>query len=90
MSNCIIKIKFFFLIKDAQHTNAGDNLLKSIVACYKEASDTIVGVGVNCCSPHLVVDILKSINEDPSIPPPEILPRIVYPNAGELWVSGEG
>jgi S-methylmethionine-dependent homocysteine/selenocysteine methylase len=72
------------------HTNAGDDFGSAVQRCCLVGGDALVGVGVNCSCPSLVLPLLESLDGYPGVPPPDIMPRIVYPNSGEIWVAGKG
>ncbi|XP_047738883.1 homocysteine S-methyltransferase YbgG isoform X3 [Hyalella azteca] len=79
-----------FSCKDGKHTNAGNDFGSAVQRCCSVGGDALVGVGVNCSCPSLVLPLLESLDGHPGVPPPDIMPRIVYPNSGEIWVAGKG
>nr|XP_045600190.1 homocysteine S-methyltransferase YbgG-like [Procambarus clarkii]XP_045600193.1 homocysteine S-methyltransferase YbgG-like [Procambarus clarkii] len=77
-----------FSCKDGKYTNYGDNFGEAAKKCYEMAGDQLVAVGVNCSPPQYITSLLEKANL--SLPPPSILPRVVYPNSGEEWIAGKG
>ena len=55
--------------------------------CWQLHSHKLIGIGVNCSHPDHVSSLLK---EASNAVPPEILPRVVYPNSGETWIANYG
>ncbi|XP_042872661.1 homocysteine S-methyltransferase YbgG-like isoform X2 [Penaeus japonicus] len=83
-----VKAWVTFSCRDGQSTNHGDHFGEAVRQCYEEAPDQLVAVGVNCSPPQHVSSLLKEANL--TLPAPEVLPRVVYPNSGEQWVAGKG
>ncbi|KAF2349170.1 Homocysteine-binding domain [Trinorchestia longiramus] len=79
-----------FSCKDSSHTNAGDDFPNAIAQCCTANPESLVGVGVNCSCPGIVSSLLESLNKHSGVPPPTVMPRVVYPNSGEIWVAGQG
>lgn len=82
-----------FSCKSDKQTNAEDDFSESVHRCFMASEaegGVLVGVGVNCTPLHLVTPLLESLNQSTSLPPPLQLPRVVYPNSGEIWTSGKG
>ncbi|KAK3856695.1 hypothetical protein Pcinc_019310 [Petrolisthes cinctipes] len=77
-----------FSCKDGQHTSYGDEFGAAVQACHERGGEQLVGVGVNCSPPHYLAPLLTRANA--TLPSPDILPRVVYPNSGEEWVAGKG
>ena len=46
-----------------------------------QRSTQLVAVGLNCCSPALVLPLLETVSQLRS----PALPWVVYPNSGEEW-----
>lgn len=83
-----LKAWLTFSCKDAEHTSYGDKFGKAVQTCYERGRDQLIGVGINCSPPHLITPLLQEANR--FLPPPQVLPRVVYPNSGEEWVAGKG
>lgn len=56
--------------------------------CYEKAGDQLVAVGINCTSPKYITSLLDKANL--SLPPPTVLPRVVYPDSGEQFIANKG
>nr|XP_053648999.1 homocysteine S-methyltransferase YbgG-like [Cherax quadricarinatus] len=76
-----------FSCKDGRSTNYGDSFDEAVKKCCAIAGDQLVAVGINCSPPQYITSLLSKANL--SLPPPSILPRVVYPNSGE-WIPGQG
>ncbi|XP_050700052.1 homocysteine S-methyltransferase YbgG-like isoform X2 [Eriocheir sinensis] len=83
-----VKVWVSFSCKDGQHTSYGDPFGEAVKACYERGGGQLVGVGVNCTPPELITPLLQEAASH--LPPPDVLPRVVYPNSGERWVAGKG
>ncbi|ROT75026.1 putative homocysteine S-methyltransferase 1-like isoform X1 [Penaeus vannamei] len=83
-----VKAWVTFSCRDGQRTNFGDPFGEAARKCHEEAPDQLAAVGVNCSPPQHVSSLLKEANV--TLPAPEVLPRVVYPNSGEEWVAGKG
>ena len=66
-----------FTCKDGTHVAHGQ-LLRDCAAILEEAPQ-VVGVGINCTAPHLVVSLIGQAKTGTA------KPIFVYPNSGELW-----
>ncbi|CAG5022003.1 unnamed protein product [Parnassius apollo] len=77
-----IKAWLSFSCKDNQSIAHGESFQKVAKKCWEANPDQLVAVGVNCCAPSYVADLLKGINDDRPHSP---IPLIVYPNSGEKY-----
>ncbi|XP_071527944.1 homocysteine S-methyltransferase YbgG-like [Panulirus ornatus] len=77
-----------FSCKDGQHTNYGDSFGEAAKMCYEKAGDQLLAVGINCSAPQYITSLLDKANL--SLPPPTVLPRVVYPDSGEKYTANKG
>eukprot|EP01112_Ceratiomyxa_fruticulosa_P002948 TRINITY_DN13359_c0_g1_i1.p1 TRINITY_DN13359_c0_g1~~TRINITY_DN13359_c0_g1_i1.p1 ORF type:complete len:329 (-),score=71.95 TRINITY_DN13359_c0_g1_i1:78-1064(-) len=73
-----------FTCKDKQHTSNGEDFSQCVQLA--NASDQIIGVGVNCSDPANILDLIQCANSTKD----NIKPLLVYPNSGEKWEVGVG
>ncbi|KAG0721827.1 Homocysteine S-methyltransferase YbgG [Chionoecetes opilio] len=78
---------------DAKHTSHGDLFSEAVKQCCDKAGGgrgggQLIGVGVNCTPPQHIAPLLLAAHS--TLPPPHVLPRVVYPNKGEKWMPGIG
>ncbi|XP_063617713.1 homocysteine S-methyltransferase-like [Cydia splendana] len=71
-----------FSCKDNQSIAHGESFQKVAKKCWETNPDQLVAVGVNCCAPSYVKNLLKGFNDDRPHAP---IPLIVYPNSGEKY-----
>lgn len=71
-----------FSCKDNQSIAHGESFQKVAKKCWESNPDQLVAVGVNCCAPSYVANLLKGFNDDRPHAP---IPLIVYPNSGEKY-----
>lgn len=83
-----VKAWVSFSCKDSQHTSFGDHFGEAVKTCYERGGDQLLGVGINCSPPQFITPLLQQAHN--YLPPPHVLPRVVYPNSGEVWVAGQG
>lgn len=77
-----VKAWLSFSCKDDQSIAHGENFQLVAKKCWDLNPEQLVAVGVNCCAPSYVANLLKGINDDrPEAP----IPLIVYPNSGEKY-----
>ncbi|XP_049877150.1 translin-associated factor X-interacting protein 1-like [Pectinophora gossypiella] len=80
-----------FSCKDNETLAHGENFQKVAKKCWDSNPEQLVAIGVNCCSPKIVTNLLKGINADRKENP---IPFVTYPNSGEKykpevgWVEG--
>ncbi|CAH1644936.1 unnamed protein product [Spodoptera littoralis] len=70
---------YFF---DNQSIAHGESFQKVAKKCWETNPDQLVAVGVNCCAPSFVSNLVKGFNDDR---PHDPIPLIVYPNSGEKY-----
>ncbi|RVE54319.1 hypothetical protein evm_001146 [Chilo suppressalis] len=67
---------------DNQSIAHGESFQKVAKKCWESNPDQLVAVGVNCCAPSFVSNLMKGFNDDR---PQSPIPLIVYPNSGEKY-----
>lgn len=72
--------------KDETSLVHGENFQRVARKCYDMNPDQLVAIGTNCCSPLIVADLFRGINEDRSHP----IPLLTYPNSGEKYTPELG
>ncbi|KAH9634967.1 hypothetical protein HF086_016528 [Spodoptera exigua] len=77
-----IKAWIAFSCKDNQSIAHGESFQKVAKKCWETNPDQLVAVGVNCCAPSFVSNLVKGFNDDR---PHDPIPLIVYPNSGEKY-----
>ncbi|CAB3231068.1 unnamed protein product [Arctia plantaginis] len=77
-----IKAWVVFSCKDNQSIAHGESFQKVAKKCWETNPEQLVAVGVNCCAPSFVANLLKGFNDDR---PHDPIPLIVYPNSGEKY-----
>ncbi|KAJ8729443.1 hypothetical protein PYW08_001024 [Mythimna loreyi] len=77
-----IKAWIAFSCKDNQSIAHGESFQKVAKKCWESNPDQLVAVGVNCCAPSFVTNLVKGFNDDR---PHDPIPLIVYPNSGEKY-----
>ncbi|CAL4071522.1 unnamed protein product [Meganyctiphanes norvegica] len=82
------KVWCTFSCKNGHATNFGDDFKVAVKLCYELSGAQLVGIGINCTAPHFITSLLTGANN--TLPSPNELPRVVYPNSGESWKSGQG
>ncbi|KAL7643282.1 UNVERIFIED_CONTAM: hypothetical protein RMT77_006573 [Armadillidium vulgare] len=73
-----------FSCKDNNKTNYGDDFGDAVKQCYSENPDQLQAIGINCTNPSYLTELLSQAAKEV---PPQKLPRIVYPNSGEIWTE---
>uniref|UniRef100_UPI00358FF58D homocysteine S-methyltransferase YbgG-like isoform X2 n=1 Tax=Myxine glutinosa TaxID=7769 RepID=UPI00358FF58D len=73
-----------FSCKDSMHTSHGEPILQAADSG-RICDEQLLGIGVNCCSPHLVTGLLTALADAP-----KHWRRVVYPNSGEVWNHQHG
>lgn len=68
--------------QDNQSIAHGESFQKVATKCWESNPDQLVAIGVNCCAPSFITDLIKGINDDR---PEDPIPLIVYPNSGEKY-----
>lgn len=76
-----VKAWLSFSVKDGFSLAHGENFRAAVKKCWDLNSNQLLAVGINCCSPKIVADLLKGINDDRSAP----IPFVTYPNSGEKY-----
>lgn len=76
-----IKAWLSFSVKDGFSVAHGEDFRAAVKKCWDLNSNQLLAVGVNCCSPKIVADLLKGINDDRPAP----IPLVAYPNSGEKY-----
>ncbi|KAI5641487.1 homocysteine s-methyltransferase domain-containing protein [Phthorimaea operculella] len=71
-----------FSCKDDQSIAHGESFQKVAKKCWESNPEQLVAVGVNCCAPSYVANLMKGFNDDR---PHDPIPLIVYPNSGEKY-----
>ncbi|XP_041971815.1 homocysteine S-methyltransferase-like [Aricia agestis] len=77
-----IKAWLSFSCKDNQSIAHGESFQKVAKKCWEANPEQLVAVGVNCCAPSFVSNLMKGFNDDR---PHDPIPLIVYPNSGEKY-----
>ncbi|XP_068245597.1 homocysteine S-methyltransferase YbgG-like [Palaemon carinicauda] len=77
-----------FSCRDGHHTNYGDDFSEAVKQCYVQSEQQLIAVGMNCTPPEHIASLLEQANV--TLPPPVLLPRVVYPNHGEKWLPDQG
>lgn len=72
--------------KDEISLAHGDNFQVVARKCYDMNPDQLVAIGTNCCSPLIVANLFRGVNEGRSHP----IPLLTYPNSGEKYVPELG
>lgn len=75
-----------FSCKDDKSLVHGEDFKTVANKCYDMNPEQLIAVGANCCSPLLIENLFKSVNEGRSNP----IPLITYPNSGEKYTSEKG
>lgn len=76
-----------FGCKDGKRLNSGENFQFVAKRCIDLNPKQIVAVGVNCCKPEFVEELLKDFNKNRR---GKEMPLIVYPNSGEIFDKEKG
>lgn len=76
-----IKAWLCFSVKDGSSLAHGEDFRAAVKKCWDLNPNQLLAVGINCCSPKLVADLLKGINDYR----PEPIPLVTYPNSGEKY-----
>ncbi|CAH4028998.1 unnamed protein product [Pieris brassicae] len=71
-----------FCCKDNMSIAHGEHFSKVVMNCLQANPVQILAVGINCCSPKLVSDLITSLEVD--------IPIVTYPNSGEKFIPGHG
>lgn len=71
-----------FTCKDDKNISHGSLFSEVAKNCLKNNADQLLAVGVNCCSPKLVNNLISSLQGD--------IPIVIYPNSGEKFVPELG
>lgn len=74
---CPIPAWISFSCTESARISSGETFSEAVKAI--SSSSHVVAVGVNCTAPHLVSDLLRSVDSP--------LPFVLYPNAGRSWNS---
>ncbi|XP_072936970.1 homocysteine S-methyltransferase-like [Epargyreus clarus] len=77
-----VKAWLAFSCKDDQSIAHGECFQKVAKKCWEANPDQLVAIGVNCCAPSYISNLLKGFNDDR---PHDPIPLIVYPNSGEKY-----
>lgn len=75
-------LTFVTFLQDNQSIAHGESFQKVAKKCWETNPDQLVAVGVNCCAPSFVSNLVKGFNDDR---PHDPIPLIVYPNSGEKY-----
>ena len=67
--------------KDDNSLAHGEHFQTVARNCWKANSEQLIAIGVNCCSPKIVANLINGISKD--IEPP--IPIVTYPNSGEKY-----
>lgn len=70
-----------FSCQDDTFIAHGENFKEVVKKCWHMNPEQLLAIGVNCCSPKIVIKLLKGINDDEDSP----IPFITYPNSGEKY-----
>ncbi|XP_035435085.2 translin-associated factor X-interacting protein 1 isoform X2 [Spodoptera frugiperda] len=71
-----------FSCKDEHSLAHGENFKMAAQKCWDLNPSQLLAIGVNCCSPKIVANLFKGINDErPHCP----IPLITYPNSGEKY-----
>lgn len=81
-----IKAWLSFSCKDEKTLAHGEDFITAANKCYDINPEQLIAVGTNCCSPLIIENLFKSVNDDRSDP----IPLITYPNSGEKYIVGKG
>lgn len=81
-----IKAWLSFSVKDGSSVAHGENFRAAVKKCWDLNPNQLLAVGVNCCSPKIVADLLKGINDGRPTP----IPFVTYPNSGEKYDPAVG
>lgn len=81
-----VKAWLSFSCKDDQSLAHGENFKSAAIKCWDLNPEQLVAIGVNCCSPSIVADLFKGINDGRN----ELIPFVTYPNSGEKYNVTQG
>lgn len=70
-----------FSCKDDKSLANGDDFQTAVIKCWEANPDQLVAIGVNCCAPNIVSDLLRGINDSRELS----IPFVTYPNSGEKY-----
>lgn len=71
-----------FSCKDEHSLAHGENFKMAAQKCWDLNPSQLLAIGVNCCSPKIVANLFKGINDERPHSP---IPLITYPNSGEKY-----
>ncbi|XP_050682680.1 uncharacterized protein LOC126977992 [Leptidea sinapis] len=67
--------------KDDTSLSHGENFQEVARKCWESNHEQLIAVGMNCCSPKWVANLVRNIGN---------IPIVAYPNSGEKWDPGVG
>ncbi|XP_013162928.1 PREDICTED: homocysteine S-methyltransferase YbgG-like [Papilio xuthus] len=75
-----------FSCRDEEKLAHGEDFQMAAVQCWQTNPTQLIAVGVNCCPPNIVSNLVKLINEGREQP----IPFVTYPNSGERYIPDMG
>ncbi|CAG5055730.1 unnamed protein product [Parnassius apollo] len=69
-----------FSCKDDKSLAHGEDFQTTVIKCWEANPKQLLALGVNCCAPKVVSNLLRGINDGR-----EPIPLVTYPNSGEAY-----